>query len=190
MIIVNKVISELYQENSYIVFDDTLNTGIVIDPGYDFDSILEKINNIKIKAVLLTHGHFDHIASCKKFQDIGIKVYISENDASMCCNNIENFSSYCNCYIENFVPDILISNKDEFIEIDSIHIKIIHVPGHSRGGLAFVIDKYLFSGDTLFFSGYGRTDLFGGSDKDIVESVKLLKTFIDNGYILCPGHDY
>lgn len=190
MIVVKKIICDLFAENCYVVYNSTKDC-VIIDPGSNFNDIVNFVreNKLNVHAVLLTHGHFDHTASCKKLQNLGFKVYISELDLPMCKNANLSYASSNNYNQELFEPDVIISNNQSSLTFGNLNVQILHVAGHSMGGLAYIVEKYLFSGDTLFKNGYGRTDLYGGSFKDIVKSVKLLLGYTKRGYILYSGHD-
>lgn len=192
MILVNKIVNSLLQSNTYFVYDSDSKDSIIVDPGSDFEAILEFINNnnLNVLAVLLTHGHFDHAFSCKNLQELGYKVYISEDDEEMCNDNFKNCAILCGVDFKGFVPDSLINKADSSLSIGKFNIKILHVPGHTKGGLAFVINNHIFTGDTLFNNGYGRTDMYGGDDKSILKSIKMLMNYKNNNYVINVGHDY
>jgi len=126
--------------------------------------------------------------SCAKLQKLGYKVYVARNDAFMCED--ASFALSYGCCLEEFVPDYIIENNQHIISFDDLKINILHVPGHTKGGLAYIIGNNIFSGDTLFYNGHGRTDLPGGNFKEILMSIELLKTYIKKGYTLFCGHDY
>ncbi len=191
MITVNKIISRVCLENCYIVCND-LKQSIIIDPGSNYEEIIDfvKQKGLNVLGVLLTHGHYDHIFSCKKLQELGYKIYISKFDEIMCSDENLNFAKSCGEVVESFIPDFLISENEEHLTLGAFEIKILHTPGHSKGGLSYIIDNHLFSGDTLFEKGYGRTDLFGGNFREILSSIKLLRKYTSAGYILHSGHDY
>lgn len=191
MITVNKIISRVCLENCYIVYND-LKQSIIIDPGSNYDEIIDfvKQKDLNVLGVLLTHGHYDHIFSCKKLQELGYKIYISKFDEIMCSDVNLNFAKSCGEVVESFIPDFLISENEEHLALGAFEIKILHTPGHSKGGLSYIIENHLFSGDTLFEKGYGRTDLFGGNFREILSSIKLLRKYTSAGYILHSGHDY
>lgn len=191
MILVNKIVNSLLDENTYIVYDTGSKQALIIDPGSDFEKIKNFIydNNLVVQAVLLTHGHFDHTFSCKKLQECGYKICIHCFDKTMCTDKYFSMADMCNVDFETFLPDYLIDKETDLV-IGVFNIKIISTPGHSRGGLSYLIDNYLFSGDTLFFNGYGRTDFPGGSISQLTSSIKKLKNIIESGFILCPGHNY
>lgn len=191
MIVVNKIKCDLFNENCYIVYDDTSLDAVIIDPGSNFNDIYSFIdrNKLKVQAILLTHGHFDHIMSCRKLQDLGYKIYISKEDSIMCDNTELNSAKANNIDFSIFTPDYLLTNENE-LSFGIINVKIIKTPGHSMGGLSYIIENNLFSGDTLFYKGYGRTDLYGGNFREILVSIKTLLQYVKNGYNLYSGHDY
>lgn len=191
MILVNKIVNSLLDENTYIVYDTGSKQSLIIDPGSDFSKIetFIKENNLIVLAVFLTHGHFDHTFSCKKLQDCGYKIYIHYLDEKMCTDERSSLAYMCNIDFETFLPDYLL-DKETILKIGDFNIQIVSCPGHSRGGLAYVVDKYLFSGDTMFFNGYGRTDFDGGSVSQLTSSIKKLKELMSSGLILYPGHNY
>lgn len=190
MILVSKIINSVLDENCYIVHNKN-RQAIVIDPGSDFDKIKDFINKNKldVQAVLLTHGHFDHTYSCRNLQNFGYKIYVHHFDKNMCIDKKSSLAWMCGLDYLTFEPDVLLFNDNE-LKIGDFNVKVINAPGHSRGGVAYIIENNLFSGDTLFFNGYGRTDFDGGDEKQILSSVKTLMTYVKGGYKLYPGHDY
>ena len=192
MLEINKIICDLFNENCYIIYNTENLEGIIIDPGSTFEDIYSfvKPNTLTIKAILLTHGHFDHIMSCKKLQMLGYKIYISKHDAPMCNNDELNFAKDNGCNVEPFNPDVLIDDDVANLSLDDLAVKVLHVAGHSKGGLAYIIGNNLFCGDTLFEHGYGRTDLKGGNFREMLSSIKILRSYTKSGYKLFAGHDY
>lgn len=189
----NFVCGEL-NENCYVVFDTISLDAVIIDPGLDNDFekiykyILEK--NLKLRMVLLTHGHFDHIGACKKFQDEGIPIAINKFDEPKCLSNklslMEEFGN--GLVLNTFKPDYLFNFDEEEISLGTLKIKAIHTPGHSEGSSSFIIGDYIFSGDTIFENGYGRTDFYDGSSQKLRHSIRKLLPYLNSGYILKAGH--
>ena len=140
--------------------------------------------------VLLTHGHYDHIGACKKFQNNGIKIAINLLDADKCESDelclIKQFGN--GEILDTFKPDILFENEEDNLVLGSLNIKVIHTPGHSKGGSSYLIGNFLLSGDTIFEQGYGRTDFYDGSSIKLRQSIRKLLTYLNKGYILCCGH--
>ncbi len=171
----------------YIITDGTV--GIVVDPGGDYDKIAAKLfeAGVKADAVLLTHGHFDHILALPRLKTNGAAVYVHEADERM-LRNEDNLADVMGLPpIETVRPDVILRGDEDFY-IGSFNIKVIHTPGHTKGSCCFDVDgKYLFSGDTLFCGSYGRTDFPSGSTTELVGSIKKLFS-IEGDRIVYPGH--
>lgn len=190
MVEVKQIVCGELNENCYIVKKD--NDAIIIDPGDNYEKIVDYITlkKLNVHAVLLTHGHYDHISSCKRLQNLGYKIYVHELDAEKCKDNELNLSlSFSHSEIETFNPDILLKGNETLL-FNDIKVITMHTPGHSEGGCCYIIDKYIFSGDTLFKNGIGRIDFYDGSLNKIIQSIKKISEFVSNGYILCDGHEF
>ena len=176
-----------YQTNCYLYHEN--GKLLVIDPGDDASSIINEITNIDIKpsAIILTHGHFDHIASVDSLVDeYDIPVYIHPEDSHYFKLPDFNLSMYYYKQVILKTNPILLHTND--ISIDGIDIKIVETPGHTQGGVCFYINGQIFSGDTIFFENIGRTDFPSGKHQLLLRSIKrLLETFSDDTTIY-PGH--
>ncbi|WP_103644393.1 MBL fold metallo-hydrolase [Campylobacter concisus] len=164
--------------NCYIVTKD--NSSIVIDPGDGAKEwVLQNAKNLK--AILCTHGHFDHIFDAGKLKDeLEIPVYINKFDAFMCESDIFGYMK------STFTPDVLVDNDKNF-NIDVFFIKFHHFPGHTPGCSMIEIDDMMFSGDFLFKGSIGRWD-FPFSDKnEMLKSLEKCKNLKGN-FTLYPGH--
>lgn len=170
--------------NSYIV----INNGecLVIDPGEytALNSYLECLE-LKCKAVLLTHGHYDHITGAAAFQKRGIPVYIHAADAAK-CNGDEMGDYLVRNFVTSFKPDVLLTDN-QILDLIGLKIKVLHTPGHSKGGVCYLIENCIFSGDTLFKSSYGRYDFYDGSLEQIKQSIAKLFA-LGGDYKVYPGH--
>lgn len=183
-----KIVNGKLSENAYLVYDEN-RIGLIIDPGEQPEKIINEVNarGIDVTHIFLTHGHFDHI-SCtdeikKKFN---AKVCIYEDDAICLGDPDYNLSGRFTDELRLSAADIILKDGDE-LKVGSMDIKVLHTPGHSKGSCSYIIDNYIFSGDTLFLMSVGRVDLIGGSESDIKDSLNKLKAF-PNDYIVCPGH--
>ncbi|HPP87061.1 MAG TPA: MBL fold metallo-hydrolase [bacterium] len=175
------------EANCYIVYDKA--NGIVIDAGGDEDKILEFLNKQKIdvKYILLTHGHYDHISGISGLAEkLNAPIYLHNLDLKMynaqesIIRNISGRPLYTKFQNYNFFEKYFIT--------DNLYFEVIHTPGHSKGSICilFPSQKIMFTGDTLFFENIGRTDLPGGDDHEMAQSLKKLMEY--NDYIVYPGH--
>ncbi len=176
----------MFQTNCYLVYND--KEMLIIDPGSSFkkiDEAIQKHENIKVLAILLTHGHFDHIGAVDKLKEkYNCLIIASKDDEKILrnvkYNNLAGFASEVESEI-NWIE------KDEF-NIGSINVKVLFTPGHSAGSVMYIIDNKLFSGDTLFRLSVGRTDLYSGSEYLLKQSLQQLYS-LDRDMIVYPGHE-
>ena len=180
----------IYSVNCYIIYSIDSKEGIVIDPGGDADTILKIIedNTINITNIILTHGHGDHIGAVSSLKkELMIPVLIHEDDLIMIQDSDINLSSKMAIGSVEIIPDILLKDGD-IIQLNKYKIKVIHTPGHTPGCICLKVGKYLFSGDTLFKSSIGRTDLMGSSFDDIIKSIKEKLFILEDDITVLPGH--
>ncbi len=173
--------------NTYFLVNEETSNAVVIDGGESYKLIkkTEADYGFKIKAVLLTHAHFDHAGNAKKLQDDGAKIYISKLDAPKLKNQL-NLASNFGRKFEYLDADYTFSDGDELV-VEGIKIKALITPGHTDGSACFIVGDMLFSGDTLFCESVGRTDFPTGNRNDLITSVKRLFA-LDGDYKVYPGH--
>lgn len=178
--------------NTYIVWREGSFDCTVIDPAGAQKALkaVEK-QGLTVKAILITHGHFDHIlgvAALKKAT--GAKVYISAIDAPALGDPEKCLASMIGVSIEPCEPDVLLKDGSEFT-VGGVDYRTILTPGHTPGGVCFVVDrdKVVFSGDTLFFMSYGRTDLPGGDSAALADSIIYRLFTLKGDYRVFPGHE-
>ncbi|NQT23282.1 MAG: MBL fold metallo-hydrolase [Candidatus Omnitrophica bacterium] len=173
------------ETNCYLDYDSKTKEGLLIDPGAYENQISDfiKKENITVKFTVNTHGHYDHIGGNKKF---GYPVFIHEGDAECLVNPIRCLSFLGGVSRPNMSAQRLLKEGDE-IKISNISFKVIHLPGHTPGGIGLECDNVIFTGDTLFYEGVGRTDIPFANPKDLEHSLKKLMRYSD-GVKVYPGH--
>jgi len=168
-----------YQTNCYMVWADTADTCVVIDPGYEADTVLLEARRLgkTIAAILLTHGHFDHVGAVRDIAaETDCQVYLCQEDLSMPPQMTAGSLYYTNTYGEG-----------DRLELASLTFQVLHTPGHTPGSVCLCCEDAIFSGDTLFWGSCGRTDLPGGSWAAIRASLKRLGE-IPGDFDVYPGH--
>ena len=186
------VLGEL-ETNCYLVIDQNTNQCIIIDPADEADFISEQILRLKVKplGVLATHGHFDHILAANELQlAFNIPFYIHEKDLFLVKNLKKNASFWTERKIVEKPPKkICFFPKNFKFKISNLKFTIIPTPGHTPGSVCLYFQKenVIFTGDTLFADGIGRTDLSYSSEKDLLASLKKLSQFPPKTKIY-PGH--
>ena len=174
------------ETNTYLALNG--ERAFVVDPGADADKILAaaEAEGAKIEWVLLTHAHFDHIGGVAELQRAGAQVVLHRDDLGI-VSSFKNLAFYAGVKVEKFLPDVTVSGG-ETLDVAGVKVRVIHTPGHTAGGVCYVADDVIFTGDTLFELSYGRTDFPTGSFKELKYSV-LNKLFVLPGdYRLLPGH--
>lgn len=160
--------------NCYLV--STEKTAIVIDPGYKSQEteLFLKENEDKERLILITHAHFDHIGDAQRLRkECNVKIAIGLLDNPALSDNIINESAKFDINIEPFSADILIEDG-QVLKIGDLEIQAFLTQGHTVGGMCYFINDNLFTGDILFYRGFGNTCFHGGSRRKIVESLTML----------------
>lgn len=177
--------------NCYIISSE--QSAVIIDPGFMTEKLRQQVeqNSNIIKGILLTHGHVDHIsavAQVKELTDAPIAIHKADSEAlfdaeKSLCTMLNDMYSQPNLSQQ---PEILLEGG-ETLKFGDIEVKVIHTPGHTDGGVCFLIDNLLFSGDTLFCGSIGRTDFPTGDYNKMMKSLHELSA-LDNDYFVYPGH--
>ncbi|MGH4051378.1 MAG: MBL fold metallo-hydrolase [Clostridium sp.] len=182
---IKKIVAGIYQANCYIVMDKNTSEAVVLDPGGDVDDIVKVINSIgaKVKYILLTHGHIDHTSGVAQLKAItNAVVCISQKD-----NDLITAGEYLFGPLIKGGADKLLKDGD-VIKISNLEFTCIDTPGHSPGGMTFLIQNHAFTGDTLFAGSIGRTDFAGGDFNTIITSIKSKLLCLAGDTIVYPGH--
>ena len=177
--------------NTYYVYDDETKRGLIVDPADSPDTIIAKADSLSMipEAILITHGHFDHVLAMNKVREhYGIKVYAGLTEKQVLHDMAMNLTSSFGMG-QIFDADIHLKDGEEF-ETAGYHIKAIEVPGHTIGGMCYYFDKQgvLFSGDTLFCESVGRSDFPGGSASALCRGIKDKLFVLPEHTKVYPGH--
>lgn len=186
---VGRMVLGMVETNCYFVYDNDTKECVVIDPAKNglYDKLSE--NGLLVKAIFLTHGHFDHIMGVHELTEkSAAKLYALDAEDELCRNSYLNASEQIRRPY-TVEPDVLLSDGDK-IEIGDMKFKVIATPGHTLGSCCYYLDsqKWLFSGDTLFNGSIGRSDLPTGNGKQIMDSVSMLVETLDDDVRVYPGH--
>lgn len=178
------------QVNCYIMASGEGSQAVIIDPGDDEAKIRRALDKHNLKAAMIinTHGHIDHIGCDDKF---GVPVYIHTSDAQLLTDPELNLSSFVAVSLVVRAKIVKLEDKQE-IGLDKIKLEVIHLPGHTPGGIGLLLKepkgKILFTGDSLFYRGIGRTDFPGADENLLVRSIKERLFKLSGDTVVYPGH--
>ncbi|MGI6752204.1 MAG: MBL fold metallo-hydrolase [Anaerovoracaceae bacterium] len=173
---IKKIVSGCLESNGYIIFDKQGGEGFVIDPGDNAHGFIREIKDlgIKLKGILLTHHHYDHVGAVEDLRnEFSSPVALHGGDLNMYKGKV----------------DLILEDGDQF-PIGNEVLKVIHTPGHTRGGVCYYSEesKLAFTGDTIFNIDLGRTDLADGSPQVMGETIRNIISKWEDDIVIYPGH--
>ena len=198
---IGRMVLGMYQTNCYFVYREGENKAIVFDPADQGERIVQSLleKGKEVAAIMLTHGHFDHIGGCDTLKKIvnernesdgkaPVKVYACEAEKNILHDIYQNISAQMRrpCKV---TPDVYLKDED-VLDIEGIKIKVFATPGHTEGGCCYYFEEegILICGDTLFLESVGRTDFPTGSMSELVRSVKEKLFVLPDSTKAYPGH--
>lgn len=183
---IEKLIVGEIEANCYLVWEEKSSKALIIDPGAEAAEIKKRIkeNNLGCLFIINTHGHIDHIGANNDFD---IPIMIHENDEDFLYNSELNLSLFAGLPFTSRKAERLLHDKEE-IEIDGMNFSIIHTPGHTPGSICLKLGHILFTGDTLFAQGIGRTDFPYASEEKLMKSIKEELFTLEPDTKIYPGH--
>ena len=176
-----------FETNTYLITKG--DRAVIVDPGLDFISILDEVKQYKVEAILITHGHVDHIDGCGYIE---APIYVGKEDLINFSDNsrsLYKMSGMKPSYSNKNLNLIAVSDNEE-IKLESFTFKAIHTPGHTAGGVCYYVENagVVFSGDTLFRASIGRSDFKTSSTSALISSVKDKLFLLPDETIVFPGH--
>lgn len=183
---INIIPAGIYDANCYILEDEASNECAVIDPGGSSDILINEVEKIDgiVKFILLTHGHADHTGAVMELRnEYKCPVYIHEKDFEL-INRCTDVYGRPEENGDKFIKD------GDIISFGAINIKVLETPGHTPGGLCFLIENTVFTGDTLFYGSIGRTDFAGGDYSTLISSINEKLLPLPEDTVVFPGHGH
>lgn len=187
------LVAGILETNCYLVVSEESQTAILIDAPPDSKNlVVEELRkgNLRLEAILLTHTHWDHTVDANAIKkDTGAKLFVSIADYYRLQEPMKHTLMMLDFEIEPAVADYLISNK-ELLPLQTAQVLAVPTPGHTEGGLTFIFHsiRSAFVGDTIFYLSIGRTDLPGGDENALLQSIKEVVFALPEDYLLYPGH--
>ena len=182
-----------YEVFTYIVACPETMEGVVIDPAGEEDRLADLIQKegYKIKYILNTHGHADHVLASERLRDLfGAPSCMHEADVAFFSDDAVKEKMSKELGLSFYAPvDIRLKDGD-VLDVGNLKIEVLHTPGHTPGSVCFLVEGNLFTGDTLFVGAAGRTDLTGASLDTLIESIREKLLSLPRETVVWPGHDY
>ena len=176
----------------YLIIDEASKSAAVIDPAFDTGKIIACLSErgMKLTHIINTHGHADHTAGNAAIQKATqAKLALHREDLPHLKGLLHKTFSFFLGGQGSPLPDLLLEDGDT-LWVGGIRLLVLHTPGHTRGSLSIYTEGHVFTGDTLFVGGVGRTDLPGGSHGELVSSIQRKIYTLPDQTLVWPGHDY
>lgn len=176
---------------AYLVGSETAGEALVIDPAADAEWIVKEAekNNLRIKYIVNTHSHVDHVMGNKRMKELtGAEIVIHQKEAAYVGKEAAHLMNMFGA--EASPPADITVQENDLITVGDVSLKVIHTPGHSPGAICLYTNGLVFTGDTLFVGGVGRTDLDGGSWSTLVSSIRNKLFVLPDSTVVLPGHNY
>lgn len=187
---VENIVVTDFSTNCYLVGDEETKQAMVIDPGGDWEAVKKMVDEsgYDVKFIVCTHGHNDHILAVKNLKDYtNASIIIQDKDKKCLQNPLYSGALMFGYAQEECFEDIIVFDGEAF-NVGNIAFKVIHTPGHTKGGMCIYTPGHLFSGDTLFYGTVGRTDFPRASFDEIKSSIKDKLYVLPNDTAVYPGH--
>ena len=180
-----------YATNCYILIDDATKEALAVDCAVFTPAYRQTIADLgitKLRYILLTHGHFDHICGVKALKDaFGGEICIHADDAACLYDEDQSVNSQVEFAPQGLCEADILLQEGSRLPFGTGEITVMHTPGHTRGSVCFLYEDMMFSGDTLFYLSMGRTDLPGGSTRQLFASLRRIGQ-MEGEYRILPGH--
>lgn len=178
--------------NCYLLWNESTREALIFDPGAEAETISYWLDELELtpKAILLTHGHGDHIAAVAELKEnFQIPLYIGRGDEKLLADPSANISAFFDHPIVAPEPDFVVKDED-VLDLAGIRLAVLATPGHTPGGVCFLEEEAgrLICGDTLFAGSIGRTDLSGGNHGQLIQSIRQKLLPLPDAVIAYPGH--
>jgi len=181
------------QCNCVIIGDEQTKSAIVVDPGDDLEQIVDalKRHELKVKAIIATHAHIDHVGALAALKELsGAPAMMHEGDVPL-YEHLAQQAAWLGVPTPSTTTLDRLLKEGERLDVGGRTLQVVHTPGHSPGSVSFVVDEVIptvLSGDTLFAGSIGRTDLWGGSFPEIIESIRRKLLTLPDEVVVVPGH--
>lgn len=185
-----RMVLGLLHTNCYIVYNEDTMEAMLIDPATHADKIIAKIEalGVKIKYIILTHAHSDHLCALDKLAEYtGAEICIGSEEEDALNNSELNLCNYFRTSSPVTTADILLKDGD-CLKLGEEPVEVIFTPGHTKGGISLVYDNCVITGDTLFAESVGRSDFATSSTSALMDSIKNKLYLLDDSTVVYPGH--